>query len=229
MISHSIPLPITPNQPPPKIPTITLPSHTTWSCNQHITQLSICFVVHYCIDIISYSNCSFHLTPPSKEWDPFGKNPISHLSYLLGNQGHWTEFSYRIRMPVGYWWVSSMCEPWQAPPQDHPKGLVHGTEITICSDKDSFYLPFFTRMQLYVLTNSVGLMQKNKDQALILKLGKSTSQEINPNYCPRVLGTFGNWESKQLSAHYAVGKRTKNNPPFRVARVRSEITTLWEI
>ena len=76
-----------------------------------------------------------------------------------------------------------MCEPWQDPPQDHPKGLVHGTGIAICSDKDSFYLPFFTRTQLYVLTNSVGLMQKTKDQALILKLGKSTSQEINPN-CP---------------------------------------------
>ena len=53
-----------------------------------------------------------------------------------------------------------MCEPWQDPPQDHPKELMHGTGIAICSDKDSFYLPFFTRMQLYVLTNSVGLTQK---------------------------------------------------------------------
>ena len=113
-----------------------------------------------------------------------------------------------------------MCEPWQDPPQDHPKGLVHGTGIAICSDKDSFYLPFFPRMQLYVLTNSVGLTQKIKDQALILKLGKSTSQEINPNCHPRVPGAFGNWESRQLSAHYVVGKRKKNNPtPFRVARV----------
>ena len=107
-----------------------------------------------------------------------------------------------------------MCEPWQDPPQDHPKGLVHGTGIAICSDKDSFYLPFFTRTQLYVLTNSVGLTQKTKDQALILKLGKSTSQEINPNCRPRVPGTFGNWESRQLSAHYAVGKRKKKNPPL---------------
>ena len=123
-----------------------------------------------------------------------------------------------------------MCEPWQAPPQDHPKGLVHGTEIAICSDKDSFYLPFFTRMQLYVLMNSVGLTQKIKDQALILKLGKSTSQQINPNCCLRVPGTFGNWELRQLSAHYTVGKRTKNNPPpFRVVRVEIEITTLQEI
>ena len=122
-----------------------------------------------------------------------------------------------------------MCEPWQDPPQDHPKGLVHGTGIAICSDKDSFYLPFFTQTQLYVLTNSVGLTQKIKDQALILKLGKSTSQEINPNCCPRVPGTFGNWELRQLSAHYTVGKRTKNNPPpFRVVRVEAEITTLWE-
>ena len=107
-----------------------------------------------------------------------------------------------------------MCEPWQDPPQDHPKGLVHGTGIAICSDKDSFYLPFFTRTQLYVLMNSVGLTQKIKDQALILKLGKSTSQEINPNCHLRVPGTFGNWESRQLLAHYAVGKRTKNNPPL---------------
>ena len=85
-------------------------------------------------------------------------------------------------------------------------------------------------MQLYILTNSVRLTQKIKDQALILKLGKSTSQEINPNCCPRVLGAFGNWESRQLSAHYAVGKRTKNNPhPFRVVRVALEITTLQEI
>ena len=99
--------------------------------------------------------------------------------------------------------------PWQDLPQDHPKGLVHGTGIAICSDKDSFYLPFFTRMQLYILMNSVGLTQKIKDQALILKLGKLTSQEINPNCRPRVPGTFGNWESRQLSAHYAVGKRTK--------------------
>ena len=64
-------------------------------------------------------------------------------------------------------------------------------------------------------------MQKIKDQALILKLGKLTSQEINPNCGPRVPSAFGNWESRQLSAHYPVGKRTKNNPPppFRVARV----------
>ena len=117
-----------------------------------------------------------------------------------------------------------MCEPWQDPPQDHPKGLVHGTGIAICSDKDSFYLPFFTRTQLYVLTNSVGLTQIIKDQALILKLGKSTSQEINPNCRPRVPGAFGNWESRQLLAHYAVGKRTKNNPPpFRVVRMEFEI------
>ena len=75
-------------------------------------------------------------------------------------------------------------------------------------------------MQLYVLMNSVGLTQKIKDQALILKLGKSTSQEINPNCHPRVPGAFGNWESRQLLSHYVVGKRTKNNPPpFRVARV----------
>ena len=120
-----------------------------------------------------------------------------------------------------------MCEPWQDSPQDHPKGLVHGTRIAICSDKDSFYLPFFTRMQLYVLTNSVGLTQKIKDQALILKLGKSTSQEINPNCRPRVPGTFGNWESRQLSAHYAVGKRTKNNPPLLEWQEWKEITTLW--
>ena len=110
-----------------------------------------------------------------------------------------------------------MCEPWQDPPQDHPKGLVHGTGIAICSDKDSFYLPFFTRMQLYILTNSVGLTQKIKDQALILKLGKLTSQEINPNCRPRVPDTFGNLELRQLSAHYAVGKRTKRT--FRVARM----------
>ena len=115
---------------------------------------------------------------------------------------------------MGYRWVSSMCEPWQDPPQDHPKGLVHGARIAICSDKDSFYLPFFTRMQLYVLMNSVGLTQKTKDQALILKLGKLTSQEKNPNCCPRVLGSFGNWESRQLSAHYAVGKRKKIIPPL---------------
>ena len=123
-----------------------------------------------------------------------------------------------------------MCEPWQDPSQDHPKGLVHGTGIAICSDKDSFYLPFFTRMQLYVLTNSVGLTQKIKDQALILKLGKLTSQEINPNCRPRVPGTFGNWELRQLSAHYAVGKRKKKIPPsFRVVRVILETTTLRKI
>ena len=73
-------------------------------------------------------------------------------------------------------------------------------------------------------------MQKIKDQALILKLGKLTSQEINPNCRPRVLGAFGNWESRQLSAHYVVDKRTKNNPPtFRVARVGVKITTLQEM
>ena len=111
----------------PKIPTITLPSHTTWPCNQHTTQLSICFVIHYCKGTNSYSNCSFHLTPPSKEWDPFGENPIYCLSYLLSNQGDWTEFPYRLHMLVGYWRVLSVCEPWQTLPQDHPKGLVHGT------------------------------------------------------------------------------------------------------
>ena len=119
-----------------------------------------------------------------------------------------------------------MCEPWQDPPQDHPKGSVHGTGIAICSDKDSFYLPFFTQMQLYVLTNSVGLTQKIQDQALILKLGKLTSQEINPNCRPRVPDTFGNWESGQLSAHYAVGKRTKNNPPLLEWQEWKEITAL---
>ena len=83
-------------------------------------------------------------------------------------------------------------------------------------------------MQLYVLTNSVGLTQKIKDQALILKLGKSTSQEINPNCRLRVPGAFGNWESRQLSAHYVVGKRTKNNPPLLEWQEWIEITTLWE-
>ena len=107
-----------------------------------------------------------------------------------------------------------MCEPWQDPPQDHPKGLVHGTGIAICSDKDSFYLPFFTQMQLYVLTNSVGLTQKIKDQALILKLGKSTSQEINPNCRPRVPGApleTGNPDNCQLITRWA---KEKKNPPL---------------
>ena len=122
-------------------------------------------------------------------------------------------------------WFCQLCEPWKALPRDHPKGLVHGTEAAICSDKDSFYLPFFTRTHLYVLASPVGLTQKIKDQALIMKLGKLTSQEINPNCCPRVLGTFGNWESRQLSAHYAVGKRKKHNsPPFKVTRVNVETT-----
>ena len=116
-----------------------------------------------------------------------------------------------------HWWATTgfrrVCEPWQAQTQDHPKGLVHGTETAICSDTDSFYLPFFTQTHLYVLTSPVGLAQKIKDQALILKLGKSTSQEINPNCRLRVPGTFGNWESRQLSAHYVVGKRKKHNPP----------------
>ena len=36
---------------------------------------------------------------------------------------------------------------------------------------------------------------------------------------------------RQLLAHYAVGKRTKNNPPppFKVAKVKSETTTLQEM
>ena len=44
-----------------------------------------------------------------------------------------------------------MCEPWQDLPQDHPKGLVQGTGIAICSDKDTFYLPFFTQTQLKII------------------------------------------------------------------------------
>ena len=72
-------------------------------------------------------------------------------------------------------------------------------------------------------------MQKIKDQALILKLGKSTSQEINPNCSPRVPGAFGNWELRQLSAHYAVGKRKNIIPPFKVVRVKKETTTLQEM
>ena len=113
-----------------------------------------------------------------------------------------------------------MCEPWQDLPQDHPKGLVHGTGIAICSDKDSFYLPFFTQTQLYVLTNSVGLKQKIKDQALILKLGKSTSQEINPNCHPRVLGALetGNRDNCRLITQWAKEQKIIP-PPFRVARV----------
>ena len=91
--------------------------------------MAICFVVHYCKGIISYSNCLFHLTPPSREWDPFGKNPISCLSYLCDNQGDWTVLPYRLWTLMGYWWVLSLCEPWQAQPQDHPKGLIHGTSL----------------------------------------------------------------------------------------------------
>ena len=106
----------------PQIPTITLPSHTIWPCNQHTTQHSIIFT-------------------------------------------------------------------------------------DICRDKDLFYLPFFTHMHLHILMNPVRLTQKTKHKALILKLGKSTSQEINPNCRLRVPGAFGNWESRQLSAHYAVDKR----------------------
>ena len=129
-------------------------------------------------------------------------------------------------MPVGYRRVSSMCEPWQDPPQDHPKGLVHGTRIAICSDKDSFYLPFFTRTQLHVLMNSVGLTQKIKDQALILKLGKSTSQEINPN-CVR--GSWapletGNRDNCRLITWWA--KEQKIIPPLLEWQEWKEITAL---
>ena len=81
-------------------------------------------------------------------------------------------------------------------------------------------------MQLYLLTNPVGLTQKIKDQALILKLGKSTSQEINPNCCPRVPGAFGNWESRQLSAHNVVGKTKNNPPPLLEWQEWTEITAL---
>ena len=70
------PPPIPPNQPPPIFPTITLPSHTTWPCNQHITQLSICFVVHYCMDMFSHSNCSFPLTPPQMSETHLVKTPF---------------------------------------------------------------------------------------------------------------------------------------------------------
>ena len=79
-----------------------------------------------------------------------------------------TELSFHIEYERR-WATDGFCQcvkPWQDPPQDHPKGLVHGTGIAICNDKDSFYLPFFTRTQLYILMNSVGLMQKIKDQAL---------------------------------------------------------------
>ena len=214
MISHSIPPPIPPNQPPPNFPTITLPSHTTWPCNQHTTQFSICFIVHYCMDIISHSNCSFHRTLPQRSETHLEKTPFPtyHTYWVIKV----TELSSHIEYEC--WWATDgfrQCvNHGKTHPQDHPKGLVHGTRIVICSDKESFYLPFFTQTQLYILTNSVGLTQKIKDQAFILKLGKSTSQEINPNCHLRVLGAFGNWELRQLSAHYAVGKRTKNNPPL---------------
>ena len=121
-----------------------------------------------------------------------------------------------------------MCEPWQDPPQDHPKGLVHGTRIAICSDKDSFYLPFFTRTQLYILTNSVGLTQKIKDQALILKLGKSTSQEINPNCHPRVPAPLETGIETIVSSLRG-GQKNKNNPPPLLEwQEWIEITTLQE-
>ena len=157
------PRPFPPTILPPRSP----PLHSHHIPHDHVTNTLpniafVCFVFHYCKGIISYSNCSFHLTHPSREWDPFGNNPISHPSYLLGNLGDWTKFQYSIRTPVGYWRVSLVCEPWQARPQDHPKGLVHGTETAICSDTDSFYLPFFTRTQLYILTSPVGLTQKLK-------------------------------------------------------------------
>ena len=32
-----------------------------------VLHMFFCFVVNYCMDIISHSNCSFHPTPPSKE------------------------------------------------------------------------------------------------------------------------------------------------------------------
>ena len=56
-----------PNQPPPIFPTITLSSHTTWPCNQHITQLSICFVVHCCRDLFfSIAIVRFFLPLPQR-------------------------------------------------------------------------------------------------------------------------------------------------------------------
>ena len=81
-------------------------------------------------------------------------------------------------------------------------------------------------MQLYILMNSVGLTQKIKDQGLILKLGKLTSQEINPNCRLRVPGA-GNRDNCQLITWWA--KEQKIIPPFRVVRVAVEITTLQEI
>ena len=57
-------------------------------------------------------------------------------------------------MPVGYRRVLSMCEPWQDPPQDHPKGLVHGTGIAICHDKDKgLVLPPILHTNATIRTN----------------------------------------------------------------------------
>ena len=100
------PCPFPPTNLPPKSP----PLHSHHTSHDHVTNTLpniafICFVFHYCKGIISYSNCSFHLTPPSREWDPFGDNPISCPSYLCGNLGDWTEFQYSIQTLVGYWRV----------------------------------------------------------------------------------------------------------------------------
>ena len=89
-----------------------------------------------------------------------------------------------------------LCEPWQTLPQDHLKGLVHGTLLPSAVTRT---LPTILHTNAPVHTNeSSRVNTKTKDQALILKLGKSTSQEINPNCRPKVPDAFGNWQIETI-------------------------------
>ena len=141
MISHSIPRPIPPNQPPPVSP----PLHSHHTPHGHVTNTlpNLAFVLLYITVWICFPIAIVHffLPLPQRSETHLAKTPFP--AYHTYSVIKVTELSSHIEYKCRW-----------------------ATGIAICSDKDSFYLPFFTQMQLYILMNSVGLTQKIKDQAL---------------------------------------------------------------
>ena len=122
----------------PKIPTITFPSHTTWPCNQHITQLSIfVHVVHTVRIWFPIAIVHFILPLPQGSETHLAKTPFpTHHTYMVIKV---TELFSHTTMKCQ--WATDgfcqLCEPWQTLPQDHPKRVSAWNFAAICSDKDS--------------------------------------------------------------------------------------------
>ena len=134
--------------PPTSLPPFSPPLHSHHTPHGHVTNTlpNLAFVLLY-ITVWMYFPIAivhFLLPLPQRSETHLAKTPfpayhtysvikVTELSSHIEYECRWATDGFRQCVNHG-----------KTRPKTIQKGLVHGTGIAICSDKDSFYLPFFT-------------------------------------------------------------------------------------